>query len=84
MISKYDTIFHRPHPRPTTEKGIINSIRIWLESLGIKPYKTYSGKIAARLTPERHHALAITAQTTGRSLNELLNEGVDLVIEKHS
>lgn len=30
-------IFHRPHPRPTTDKGAVNSIRIWLESLGVKP-----------------------------------------------
>ncbi|PHM49655.1 type II toxin-antitoxin system HicB family antitoxin [Xenorhabdus miraniensis] len=63
------------------------SLTIFLDECkkdGIKPYKTYSGKIAARLTPERHHALTITAQATGQSLNELLNEGVDLVIEKHS
>ncbi|EAT5390131.1 type II toxin-antitoxin system HicA family toxin [Salmonella enterica] len=30
-------IFHRPHPRPTTDKGAVNSIRIWLEALGVKP-----------------------------------------------
>ncbi|EEC0687306.1 type II toxin-antitoxin system HicA family toxin [Salmonella enterica subsp. enterica] len=30
-------IFHRPHPRPSTDKGAVNSIRIWLESLGVKP-----------------------------------------------
>ncbi|MBA0168594.1 type II toxin-antitoxin system HicA family toxin [Pectobacterium sp. CFBP8739] len=30
-------IFHRPHPRPTTDKGAVNSIRIWLESLGVRP-----------------------------------------------
>lgn len=30
-------IFHRPHPRPTTDKGAVNSIRLWLDSLGIKP-----------------------------------------------
>ncbi|ECT1022516.1 type II toxin-antitoxin system HicA family toxin [Salmonella enterica] len=29
-------IFHRPHPRPTTDKGAVNSIRVWLESLGVK------------------------------------------------
>lgn len=51
---------------------------------GIPPYKTYSGKVTTRLSPERHQALAIAAQATGLSINELLNEGVDLVIEKHS
>lgn len=30
-------IFYRPHPRPTTDKGAVNSIRNWLDSLGIKP-----------------------------------------------
>ncbi|EHI3196210.1 type II toxin-antitoxin system HicA family toxin [Salmonella enterica] len=30
-------IFHRPHPRPITDKGAVNSIRIWLESLGVRP-----------------------------------------------
>lgn len=30
-------IFHRPHPRPTTDKGAVNSVRIWLDSLGVKP-----------------------------------------------
>ncbi|WP_337039992.1 type II toxin-antitoxin system HicB family antitoxin [Serratia marcescens] len=51
---------------------------------GIEPYKSYSGKVTTRLSPERHQALAIAAQATGQSINELLNEGVDLVIEKHS
>jgi len=51
---------------------------------GIAPYKNFSGKVTTRLTPERHKALALTAQAHGLSINELLNEGVDLVIEKHS
>ncbi|MGD9561663.1 MAG: type II toxin-antitoxin system HicA family toxin [Pyrinomonadaceae bacterium] len=24
-------VFHRPHPRPTTDKGTVESIRKWLE-----------------------------------------------------
>lgn len=24
-------VFHRPHPRPTTDKGAVESIRKWLE-----------------------------------------------------
>ncbi|HEJ9486020.1 MULTISPECIES: type II toxin-antitoxin system HicB family antitoxin [Proteus] len=51
---------------------------------GISPYKKYSGKISARLTPEHHHALTIVSQASGLSLNELLNEGVELVLEKHA
>ncbi|MCG8708850.1 type II toxin-antitoxin system HicB family antitoxin [Brenneria sp. 4F2] len=51
---------------------------------GITPYKSYSGKVTTRLTPERHAALAVIAQANGVSINELLNEGVDLVIERRS
>lgn len=51
---------------------------------GLEPYKTFSGKVTTRLTPERHQALVMTAQAHGVSINELFNEGVDLVIEKHS
>jgi hypothetical protein len=30
-------IFPRPHPGPTTDKGAVNAIRIWLDVLGIRP-----------------------------------------------
>jgi len=30
-------IFHRPHPRPETEKGAVKALRMMLESLGITP-----------------------------------------------
>ena len=30
-------VFHRPHPRPETDKGAIVSVRQWLESQGVKP-----------------------------------------------
>lgn len=30
-------VFHRPHPRPETDKGAIASIRRWLETNGVKP-----------------------------------------------
>ncbi len=28
-------VFHRPHPRPTTDKGALQSIRKWLEEHNI-------------------------------------------------
>ncbi|MDB6373697.1 MULTISPECIES: type II toxin-antitoxin system HicA family toxin [Photorhabdus] len=37
LLKNQKRIFHRPHPRPTTDKGAVNSIRIWLDSLGIRP-----------------------------------------------
>lgn len=30
-------VFHRPHPRPDTDKAAITSIRKWLESNGVTP-----------------------------------------------
>lgn len=30
-------IFHRPHPQPTTDKGAVNTLKTWLDSLGVKP-----------------------------------------------
>ncbi len=51
---------------------------------GIEPYKYYSGKVTTRLTPERHQALTVTAQATGHSINDLLNEGADMVTQKYS
>lgn len=30
-------IFHRPHPRPDTDKGAVASIRDWLESHEVTP-----------------------------------------------
>ncbi|MEA9389546.1 type II toxin-antitoxin system HicB family antitoxin [Acerihabitans sp. TG2] len=51
---------------------------------GIPPYKSYSGKVTTRLTPARHQALTMTAQATGHSINDLLNEGADMVTQKYS
>ncbi len=30
-------VFHRPHPRPDTDKGAIASIREWLKENGVSP-----------------------------------------------
>jgi hypothetical protein len=30
-------IFHRPHPQPTTKKGVVVAVRRFLESAGVKP-----------------------------------------------
>jgi len=30
-------IFHRPHPRPDTDKGAIASVRAWLKANGVEP-----------------------------------------------
>ncbi len=30
-------VFHRPHPRPETDKGAVAAIRRWLERHGVTP-----------------------------------------------
>ncbi len=30
-------VYHRPHPRPDTDKGAVASIRKWLEQHGVRP-----------------------------------------------
>lgn len=30
-------VFHRPHPTPETDKGVVASIRKWLEENGMSP-----------------------------------------------
>jgi len=30
-------VFHRPHPKPETDKGAVASIRKWLEENGVTP-----------------------------------------------
>ena len=30
-------VFHRPHPRPNTDKGAVASIREWLRQNGVEP-----------------------------------------------
>ncbi len=62
------------------------SLRVFLEvceEKGIAPVKTFSGKVTTRLAPPQHAALALAAQATGRSINDLLSEGADLVLMKY-
>jgi hypothetical protein len=30
-------IFHRPHPAPTTKKGALEAVRVFLSNAGVKP-----------------------------------------------
>ncbi|PLR45438.1 type II toxin-antitoxin system HicB family antitoxin [Chimaeribacter arupi] len=63
------------------------SLSIFLDEcreIGIEPYKVFGGNLSVCLTPERHHALTIIAQAHGASINELLDEAIDLVIAKHA
>lgn len=30
-------VFHRPHPKPDTDKGAVASVRKWLDANGVRP-----------------------------------------------
>ena len=36
-INEMDAVFHRPHPKPDTDKGAVKAMRRFLESAGITP-----------------------------------------------
>lgn len=36
-LSHETQVYHRPHPKPETDKGAVNSVRKWLEKLGYNP-----------------------------------------------
>jgi predicted HicB family RNase H-like nuclease len=42
------------------------------EEMGKEPERSYSGKLNLRLSPEFHKAIAIEAETTGQSLNDVI------------
>jgi len=51
--------------------------------LGKKPQKSYSGKIMLRIPPDIHAAVAIAAETSGKSINQLVAEILDETIRAH-
>lgn len=77
--------FYADNVQDLKREGAI-SLHFYLETCqkkGVEPYKSYSGKISARLTPERHALLEQIAAAQGESINHLLNEGADLVIRQY-
>ncbi len=42
------------------------------EEMGKEPERPYSGKLNVRLSPDFHKAIAIEAETTGQSLNDVI------------
>ena len=51
--------------------------------LGKKPQKSYSGNIMLRIPPDIHAAVAIAAETSGKSINQLVAEILDETIRAH-
>jgi HicA toxin of bacterial toxin-antitoxin, len=36
-LNGVDAVFHRPHPKPDTDKGALKAVRRFLENAGVKP-----------------------------------------------
>ncbi|MDR2068884.1 MAG: type II toxin-antitoxin system HicA family toxin [Spirochaetaceae bacterium] len=36
-LKEVRAVFHRPHPRKTTDKGTVSSVRRFLENAGVEP-----------------------------------------------
>ena len=44
------------------------------KQLNQKPNKPYSGKFVVRTSPDLHHRIAVAAKSSGKSLNQFVNE----------
>lgn len=51
--------------------------------LGKNPQKSYSGNIMLRIPPDIHAEVAIAAETSGKSINQLVAEILDQTIRTH-
>jgi predicted HicB family RNase H-like nuclease len=51
--------------------------------LGKNPQKSYSGNIMLRIPPDIHAEVAIAAETSGKSINQLVAEILDQTIRAH-
>jgi hypothetical protein len=36
-LNDVSAVFHRPHPQPTTDKGAVRSVRVFLSRAGFQP-----------------------------------------------
>ena len=60
------------------------SLQVFLEvcrEQGITPRRHYSGKFNIRIPPELHERLALLAQAEGKSLNTLVHEALQRVVQ---
>ena len=52
-------------------------------TLGKEPQKSYSGKLMLRIPPDIHAAVATAAETSGKSINQLVTEILNETIQDH-
>ncbi len=53
------------------------------EKIGKAPQKAYSGKLMIRIPSEIHAAVAIAAETSGKSINQLVVDLLNQSIQEH-
>lgn len=51
--------------------------------LGKEPQKSYSGRLMLRIPPAIHAAVATAAETSGKSINQLVSEILDQTVGDH-
>ena len=51
--------------------------------IGREPQKSYSGKLMLRISPDIHAAVAIAAETSGKSINQLVAEILNQTVKDH-
>ena len=52
-------------------------------TIGKEPQKSYSGKLMLRIPPDIHAAVAIAAETSGKSINQLVAEILNQTVQNH-
>jgi len=56
----------------------------WCKELGQAPEKPFSGEFHLRMTPDLHAKLALKAKAHGVSLNNYINEALEITAEKET
>ena len=77
VIGLKDVITFQGETVAEVKKAFRDSIESYLElcrSRGMKPAKTFSGKVILRMDPQVHETISREAAIRGISLNELINE----------
>lgn len=82
-----DTVLYHAATYPELEKAFQEAVDQYLadcEELGRDPNKPYTGSFNVRIGADRHKALASMSWKQDKSINSLVAEGVDLLINKEA
>lgn len=63
-------------------EGAIDDYLISCKERGVEPVKPYSGKFVVRMTSDLHSRVAAYAESTGTTINELINRAVKNEVER--